>query len=183
MQQQSAYTREFLAITQALAKFRHYLLGHKFVIRTDQKSLKSLMDQSLRTPEQQAWLHKFIGYDFTIEYKPGKDSLAVDALSRLFMMAWSEPQNRFLQDLQEAITANEQLYALVKQCQQHHNSEPHYSVKDGLLYWKGRLVLPSPSPLQVQVLDEYHSSPIGGYAGVARTLAKIRSQFYWPGMK
>jgi hypothetical protein len=27
------------------------------------------MDQSLRTPEQQAWLHKFIAYDFNIEYK------------------------------------------------------------------------------------------------------------------
>jgi hypothetical protein len=72
MQKQSAYTRELLAITEALAKFRHYLLGNKFIIRTDQRSLKSLMDQSLQTPEQQVWLHKFLGFDFKIEYKPGQ---------------------------------------------------------------------------------------------------------------
>ena len=53
-QRQSAYVREFRAITEALAKFRHYLLGHKFIIRTDQKSLKALLEQTLQTPEQQA---------------------------------------------------------------------------------------------------------------------------------
>jgi hypothetical protein len=79
-QKQSAYIQELLAITEALAKFRHYLLGHKFVIKTDQ--LKNLLEQSLQTPEQQAWLHKFVGFDFTIEYKPGKENVAVDALSR-----------------------------------------------------------------------------------------------------
>lgn len=47
MQKQSAYIIELLAITEALAKFRHYLLGNKFVIRTGQRSLKNLMDQSL----------------------------------------------------------------------------------------------------------------------------------------
>ncbi|GAU23864.1 hypothetical protein TSUD_369720 [Trifolium subterraneum] len=82
-QKQSAYIRELLVITEALAKFRHYLLGHKFIIKTDQKSLKSLMDQSLQTPEQQAWLHKFIGFDFHIEYKPGRDNIPADALSRM----------------------------------------------------------------------------------------------------
>lgn len=46
-QRQSAYVREFRAITEALAKFRHYLLGHKFIIRTDQKSLKALLEQTL----------------------------------------------------------------------------------------------------------------------------------------
>jgi hypothetical protein len=52
MQKQSAHTRELFAITEAIAKFRHYLLGHKFIIRTDQKSLRSLMDQALQTPKQ-----------------------------------------------------------------------------------------------------------------------------------
>lgn len=183
MQKQSAYTREFHAMTQALAKFRHYLLGHKFVIRTDQKSLKILMDQSLHTPEQQAWLHKFIGYYFTIECKPGKENLAADALSRLFLMAWSEPQNQFLHDLRVELGQNEHMSTIVKQCQHPSNPDPYYSVKEDLLYWKGRLVISSLSSLQDKVLQEYHSSSIGGHAGVARTLARITSHFYWPNMK
>nr|KYP34378.1 Retrovirus-related Pol polyprotein from transposon 297 family [Cajanus cajan] len=47
MQKQSAYIREFYIIIESLAKFIHYLLGHKFIIRTDQKSLKEHLDQSL----------------------------------------------------------------------------------------------------------------------------------------
>lgn len=53
MQKQSAYAREFLAIIEAIAKIRHYLLGHRFIIQTDQKSLKSLQEQSIHTQEQQ----------------------------------------------------------------------------------------------------------------------------------
>jgi len=34
MQKQFAYTREFYTITKALAKLKHYLLGHKFIIET-----------------------------------------------------------------------------------------------------------------------------------------------------
>lgn len=34
VQLQSTYVREIHAITTALAKFRHYLLGHKFILRT-----------------------------------------------------------------------------------------------------------------------------------------------------
>ena len=52
MQHKSTYVREMFAITEAIAKFRHYLLNHKFVIRTDQQSLRALMDQNLQTPEQ-----------------------------------------------------------------------------------------------------------------------------------
>ncbi|XP_073225683.1 uncharacterized mitochondrial protein AtMg00860-like [Cicer arietinum] len=86
-QKQSAYFREMLAIAEAISKFRHYLLGHRFIIRTDQKSLRSLMDKKLQTPEQQQWLHRFLGYDFTIEYKPRMDNLAADALSRVMYLS------------------------------------------------------------------------------------------------
>jgi len=90
LQKQPAYVQEFYAITTAIAKFCHYLLGHKFIIRTDQKSLCSLTDQTIQTPKQQVWLPKFLGYDFTIEYKPGCDNLVVDAISRSFFMAISQ---------------------------------------------------------------------------------------------
>ena len=103
MQRQSAYTRELFAIIEALAKFRHYLLGSKFIIKTDQKSLKSLLTQSLQTPEQQAWMHKFMGYDFEIQYKPGAENIPADALSRSFAMAWSLPQVDWLQQIKLAI--------------------------------------------------------------------------------
>jgi len=43
------------AIIKALAKFRHYLLGHKFVIKTNQESPKDLLEQQLKTLEQQQW--------------------------------------------------------------------------------------------------------------------------------
>ena len=36
MQHQSAYVRELYAVTEAVQKFRHYLIGHRFIIRTDQ---------------------------------------------------------------------------------------------------------------------------------------------------
>lgn len=91
-QKKFAYFREMLAIFEAIAKFRHYLLGHKFRIRTDQKSLRNLIEQTLQTREQQQWLHKFLGYDFIIEYKPGKENITIDALSRMMALTWSEPR-------------------------------------------------------------------------------------------
>lgn len=142
MQLQSAYTREFYAITTALAKFRHYLLGHKFILQTDQKSLKILLDQSLQTPEQQAWLHKFIGFDFRIEYKPDKDNQAVDALSRMMSLSLSAPECEFLEELKQEIAEDEHLQLIVQQCLDNHVINDNYSVKDGLLYWKHRLVIP-----------------------------------------
>ncbi|WVZ25959.1 hypothetical protein V8G54_004503 [Vigna mungo] len=163
MQKQSAYIRELLVITQALVKFRHYLLGHKFIIRTDHKSLKSLLDQSLHTLEQQAWLHKFLGYDFTIEYKPGTDNMVADALSR--------PQSQFFLELKHALKVDPNFHALIQSCTVN-APDTRYKMQDELLYWKDRLVLPSPSPLIHKVLLEYHSSPIRGHAGISKN-AKV----------
>lgn len=82
-----------------MSKLIHYLLEHKFIIQTYQQNVKSLLDQTLQTPEKHAWLHKFIGFDYTIEYKPGKDNKAADALSHMFTLAWSKPHTTFLVEL------------------------------------------------------------------------------------
>jgi len=183
MQKQSAYTREFHAITEAIAKFRHYLLGHKFTIRTDQKSLKCLMEQAIHTPEQQAWLHKFLGYDFTIEYKSDKEkNQAADALSRSYFMALSQPTWDLIIHLRDAIAADSKLSDIFKLCDAGTPQSPHYTVQNKLLFWKQRLVVPTQHPLIQTILQELHSSPIGGHSGIARTLARVSSQFYWPGM-
>jgi len=48
----STYAREMLAIIEAIRLWRPYLLGHKFYIQTDQRSLKYFLDQRVTTPEQ-----------------------------------------------------------------------------------------------------------------------------------
>ncbi|KAF7813725.1 F-box/kelch-repeat protein [Senna tora] len=82
LSQASAYVRELYAITQAIMKWRHYLLGRRFVVKTDHKSLRELIRQVVQTPEQQFYLSKLMGFDFEIVYRTGKTNLAADALSR-----------------------------------------------------------------------------------------------------
>lgn len=85
----STYSREMWAILEAVHKWCQYLLGVPFEVQTDHKSLKALLDQVVQTPEQQLWVSKLQGYDFTITYKPGKDNTPPDALSHLLEMAYS----------------------------------------------------------------------------------------------
>lgn len=42
MQNHLAYVRELYAMTEGVNKFRHYLLGQQFIIRTDQRALRHL---------------------------------------------------------------------------------------------------------------------------------------------
>lgn len=51
-QQKSVYERELMALVQAVQRWRHYLIGNHFIVRTDKKSLKFLTDQRLFTDEQ-----------------------------------------------------------------------------------------------------------------------------------
>lgn len=68
IQKASTYLRELYAITSVIAKWRHYLLGTKFFIHTDQRSLRNLMHQVIQTPEQQFYLTKLLGYNYEILY-------------------------------------------------------------------------------------------------------------------
>lgn len=70
------------AITEVVKKWRQYLLGRRFTIQTDHKSLRPLLHQTIQSPEPR-WLYKLIGYDFHIEYKLGVLIGPADALSRI----------------------------------------------------------------------------------------------------
>jgi hypothetical protein len=52
------------------------------VVRSDQHSLKYLWSQKISTTAQQRWLYKLMGFDFSVEYKRGKENTVADALSR-----------------------------------------------------------------------------------------------------
>ena len=67
----STYHKELYAIVESVQKWRQYLLGREFVIRTDQKSLRELLQQIIQTPDQHFYIRKLMGFKFRIEYKRG----------------------------------------------------------------------------------------------------------------
>lgn len=78
----STYEKELLALVTAVQKWRPYLLGKPFVIKTVQQNLKYLLEQKIGTPVQQKWITKILGYLFKMEYKKGRENRIADALSR-----------------------------------------------------------------------------------------------------
>lgn len=119
--------REFFAITEAVAKFRHYLFGHRFIICTNQQALKHLRNQTIHTPEQQLWLPKLLGYNFTIEYRPGRENLAADAFSRCFTLACSQPHPLLMEQLQLFQEQDPRCISIVRALHIHSSIADHYT--------------------------------------------------------
>lgn len=78
----SMYDKEMLAIIHALAKYRQYLIGGRFVIKTDHNSLKYFLNQKDLSERQQKWVSKLQAFDFDIEYVNKKRNIVADAFSR-----------------------------------------------------------------------------------------------------
>jgi hypothetical protein len=66
----------------ALKLWRHYLVGQKFELKTDHKSLKHLFTQRDLNARQRLWSEFMSEYNFGILYIKGKENVVADALSR-----------------------------------------------------------------------------------------------------
>ena len=90
----SAYERELLGMIYAIGKWRHYLEGCHFIIRTDHSSLRFLPNQPSVNRRIWKWIAILQTYDVTITHIPGVRNPA-DPLTR---RAWQEDRNA-LQDV------------------------------------------------------------------------------------
>lgn len=81
--QLSTYEKEMLVVVKSIRKWRPHLLGKPLTVRTDQKSLKYLLEQRITTPAQTRWLPKILGYDYEIEYTRGPENQDAGSLSRV----------------------------------------------------------------------------------------------------
>ena len=74
---------ELATIVHALKKWRHYLMGKRFEMRTDHNGLKYLFDQSTLNARQRRWLEFLSEYEFDIKHIKGKEKNFIDALNRI----------------------------------------------------------------------------------------------------
>ena len=59
----------------------------------------------------------------------------------------------------------------------------HFSSVNGLLLFRGRLVLGKDSLLKELLLKEFHETPIRGHTRVQQTYLRLVTNFFWEGMK
>jgi hypothetical protein len=141
-----------------------------------------LLDQRLSTIPQHHWVSKLLGFDFRVEFRPGRQNIVADALSRrdversADLCGISGPQFSLFEDLWQQMGSVEELSKL-KASILAGTAEPHWNVVDELITFKGRVYVPTTSPTLPTILAAAHTV---GHEGIQKTLHRLRADFYVP---
>ena len=73
---------ECLALVWATRKFRQYLHGQRFTVRTDHAALKWLSTARFENSKLERWSMRLQEFTFDVEYLPGPENVVADHLSR-----------------------------------------------------------------------------------------------------
>ena len=128
-----------------------------------------------------------MGFDFEIQYRPGLENKAADALSRctegVSIVGLSMPTLLDVTTITHQVDADPYLCKVKQKLLKDPDSYPRYSLSQGRLLYKGRLVVSKTSDLIPLLLREFRSSAMGGHSGFLRTYKQITADLYWQGMK
>ena len=61
--------------------------------------------------------------------------------------------------------------------------DPHFSVEDELLLWKGRWYIPDDRDLKIMILHDNHDSKIAGHFGIYKTQEQLKYNYRWHRME
>lgn len=161
-------------------------MGRKFIVRTDQRSLKYFLEQRLVAEDHQKWLSKFLGYNFDIEYRPGKENNAADALSRKIGVEFGALATGCNIDwgrLWRELELDTELVGLRQRLRDGQQVPVGFSIEKDRLLFKGRLVLNRNSEWIPKLFHEFHGSAVGGHSGVQKTYQRMARELFWTGIK
>lgn len=130
-----------------------------------------------------------MGLDYSIQYKKGSDNGVAYALSRReseldaatnsIIVVQPKWMDKVIKSYDNEGWANENLTAtLVSPA-----VDINITVSRGLLRYKNRLYVGSAGDLRRELILKLHESAIGGHSGQLGTYKKMKSLFYWKGMK
>ena len=184
-QNKPIYERELMAVVLSVQKWRHYLLGRKFTILSDQKALKFLLEQREVQPQFQKWLTKLLGYDFEILYQPRLQNKAADALSRMEQPVELHSLTTTgiidVKLIEQEVENDAELKKIMENLKKNAEEGSKFQVEKGRLLYKGRMVVSQTSTLIPKILHTFHHSILGGHSGFLRTYERISGELYWRG--
>ncbi|KAK8590647.1 hypothetical protein V6N13_057538 [Hibiscus sabdariffa] len=174
--------KEMTAVVHCLRTWRHYILGSRFVVYTDNIANSYFLTQKKLSPKQARWQEFLAEFDFTMEHKAGKVNSVADALSRKAnLVAISQPEGQLLERIKEGLGHDPVAETLIGYAKE--GKSRHYWLEGGLLYTRGnRLYIPQFGNLRKHLMKESHDSKWAGHPGIHRTTALLADQYYWPHM-
>jgi hypothetical protein len=191
---------ELLAVVHALKVWRHYLLGNLVHIYTDHKSLKYLFTQPDLNMWQRRWLELIKDYELEVHYHPGKANVVADALSckhrcnHLAVQPHSSiriiPHGR-LNNIALIPTIKEDVIAAqrtdvgmghLRRRLRWREAQCFQQDADGVLWFKGRLVVPKDFELRHKIMDEAHCSRYSIHPRTSKMYQDLRKNFWWTRM-
>jgi hypothetical protein len=148
------------------------------VVRTDHFSLKYLLDQRLSTIPQHAWVSKLFRYQFSVEFKPGRQNVAADALSRrhevdVAVHTLSIPNFALLDEFRVEATSLPEVIAKRVELADG-TAGPDWALVDDLVVQRGRIFLPASASVWPMVLEHAHGM---GHEGVQKMLHRLHASF------
>jgi hypothetical protein len=183
---QSVYHKEAIAILEALKKWRHYFLGSELIIKTDHQSLKYMMNQRISEGVQHKLMLKLLEFNYTIEYKKGKENIVADSLSRhpSSCVAISVLKPSWTQDIENTYANDTHYQKLLQELVvSTDNANSDYTLTAGIIRYKGRIFIGNSSDVKSKIMQAMHSSSIGGHSGISATYHRIKKIFFWPNIK
>jgi hypothetical protein len=188
------HEQELLAVVHALKTWRYYLDGTHFIVYTDHATLQHFPTQPKLTRRQARWMELLQEYDFDFRYKPGKDNIVPDALSRRPDHIVDHPpiavnnmdiilKKGLKQRIIEGYSEDLKLGPIYENCLQGKPPQ-RYLLYDGLLCVIRRsltlICIPRRSDIRLSLLHDAHDSCIAGHLGFDKTYDNLRRIVYWP---
>ncbi|KAK4276061.1 hypothetical protein QN277_019051 [Acacia crassicarpa] len=178
----SIYEKELLDVVQVVEQWHQYLERGKFIVRTDQQSLKYLLGQKLKTPLQMYWIAKLLGYDSEIQYKKGNDNTMADVLSRLhdsqiLQISLDTSSPELMKEIRQSWDLDSDIASVFTQAKEKGGVFHTYTWDGSYLRKNNRLVVGNVAAFKNKLLEWLHSSPQGGHSGIQGTYYKVKGLF------
>lgn len=170
---------EAYAIYYCFRQWRCYLEGSKVIVQTDHASLKYLMSQKHLSRRLARWMEYLQQFDLEIQYKPGRENVAADALSRLCVIdsEWPDYLFEFLSDGTIPENLDDEIKSKIR------SESQNFTMENDVLYFtKDNCKIPYvPFIYRADLISKYHKSL--GHMSPRDLYQVLKRKIYWPNFK